>query len=171
MENALPKYIFDCVEDITVDELKKMGVRGVGIDLDNTTVHDAGYTAKKEILGWFENTLAAGIKIVIITNTYHARALYFSKKFKVPYYALANKPSPKKLIKAAKRYNIPIENFAMIGDQLFTDVLCANNCGAVSVWVRPFMREKMFAKKFAKRRAKEKELCEKYGIEYKEIRE
>lgn len=169
MERAMPKYIFDRIEDITVDDLKKMGAEAVGIDLDNTTVTDASYRAKDGINDWIESVRSSGIPVIIVSNTYHFRAKFFSKKFRVPYFAMSNKPKSKNIIRAAEKTDVPIEKFAMIGDQLFADVLGANNCGAISVWVRPFMKEKVFAGKFAKRRQREREFCKKHGIEYKEI--
>ena len=63
--------------------------------------------------------------------------------------------------KAAKILNVDISELAMIGDRLFTDVMGANNAGAISIKVDPFEPEKLFAEKFRKERKKEREYMEK----------
>ena len=169
MEKAMPKYIFDKITDITPEDLHKIGAAAIGIDLDNTTVYDSAYRPREGVPEWLDTMKKHGIPVIIITNTYPLRAKLISKKFGVPFLALSNKPDPKNLLLAAERIGIPIESLAMIGDQLFTDVEAANACGAIPIWVRPFMREKVFAKKFARRRQREKEFCERHGIEYKQF--
>ena len=168
--DAMPKYIYNSITEITPEELRRIGAVAVGIDLDNTTVYDSTLRPREGVLPWIRKVKAAGIPIIIISNTYPLRARWISKKFGVPYLALSNKPDPKNVVKAASQIGVPLEIFAMIGDQLFAEVEAANECGAISIWVRPFMKEKIFAKKFARRRAREKEFCEKYGIEYKEVK-
>ncbi len=164
----MPKYIYNSITEVTPDELKKIGAVAVGIDLDNTVVYDSTFRPREGVTKWLSEVKKAGFPVIIVSNTFTYRAKRLSKKFGVPYLALSNKPDPKNLIKAAMQLGVPLESFAMIGDQLFTDVEAANTCGAISVWVRPFMKEKFFAKKFARRRAREKAFCEKHGIEYRE---
>lgn len=167
MESSMPKYIFDKVTDITPEELRKMGAAAVGIDLDNTTVYDSAFRPREGVLEWLSVLKKNGFPVIIVTNTYTIRARLLSKKFGVPFLAMSKKPSPKNVIRAAEQIGVPIGSFVLIGDQIFADVVAANSCGAISVWVRPFMREKFFAKQFAKKRRREKEFCEKHGIEYK----
>lgn len=168
-EDAVPKYIYSSITDITPDELRRIGAVAVGIDLDNTTVYDSTLRPREGVMAWIRQTKEAGFPIMIVSNTYPLRARWLSKKFRVPFLALSDKPNPKNVIKAAAQLGVPLENFAMIGDQLFADIEAANRCGAISVWVRPFMREKIFAKKFARRRAREKKFCEEHGIEYEDL--
>lgn len=166
MEQALPKHIYNSITEITPEVLRGIGAQAVGIDLDNTSVYDCSYRPREGVQRWIEMIQKAGFPVIIITNTYTLRAHIIAKKFKVPYFAMSNKPDTKNVIRAAASLGVPLEHFAMIGDQLFTDVEAANNCGAISIWVRPFMKEKFFAKKFARRREREKAFCERHGIEY-----
>lgn len=169
MEKSIPKYIFDKVTDVTPEKLRKMGVAAIGIDLDNTTVYDCTFRPREGVLEWLSSIKRSGIPIIIITNTYKIRAKIIAKKFGVPFVALSKKPNPKNVIRAAEKLQVPIESFALLGDQLFADVEAANSCGAISIWIRPFMREIIFGRHFARIRESEKEYCEKHGIEYKEL--
>lgn len=156
MDNAIPRYMYNRITDIEPSDLLEMGVRAIAIDLDNTTVYDSTARPLEGVLPWLESVKQVGIRVCIVSNTYPLRARHFSKKFGVPAFSMANKPKPDKLIKAANKLGVDISEMAMIGDQLFADVLAANSCGAISIKTEPFMKEKLFAKKFRERRERER---------------
>ena len=134
-----PDYIYNKLTDITVDDVKKMGVSALAVDLDNTAVKDSSYHMKKDVIRWSNKMRKNGIKIVIVSNTFFHRALWFSYKMGwVPFVALANKPSPLALKTASKLIKTKVNSIAMIGDTLTKDILCANRAGAVSVKVENF---------------------------------
>lgn len=170
MEEALPNFCFYRITDITPEFLKENNIKGIGIDLDNTTVYDSSYIALRGVKEWIKSIKAADIPIIIITNTYPIRAVFFSKKFGVPYISLSNKPHTKNVKRAAEKLGVNIHEFALIGDMLFYDVKAANRSGAVSIKVEPFSRHKTFKKKNAKRRAKETAFIEEHKQEYPKIR-
>lgn len=141
--DAKPKFLFDCLTDITIDDLKKMGVRLVAIDLDNTSVYDCSVTPIKGVKEWVKKVKKAGFKIAIISNTFSLRAKFVGKIFNCASYGPAAKPDTKMFFKAVKDAGIEIHEMALIGDRIFTDVLGANSCGAVSVYVKPYKKEMM----------------------------
>jgi HAD superfamily phosphatase (TIGR01668 family) len=51
----------------------------------------------------------------------------------------AAKPSRRKLKKAAEAMNLPVEQVAMVGDRLFTDVLAGNRLGMFTILVEPMI--------------------------------
>jgi hypothetical protein len=51
----------------------------------------------------------------------------------------ARKPSRRKLKKAAEAMNLPVEQVAMVGDRLFTDVLAGNRLGMFTILVEPMV--------------------------------
>lgn len=139
--NAKPKYIFDRLVDITIEDLKKMGVKAVAIDLDNTSVYDFTLTPFKGVKKWTERVRKSGFKLCIISNSFNARAKFMGKVFCCEAFAPAKKPDIKCIVAAAKSAGVKISELALIGDRLFTDVLGANDCGAVSVYVKPYKKE------------------------------
>ncbi len=139
--NATPNYLFDRLVDITVDDLKKMRVKTVAIDLDNTSVYDCTITPLKGVRKWLRKVKEAGFNVVIISNSFELRAKVMGKMFGCLSFGPAEKPDTKMMLLAAERTGVDISEMALIGDRLFTDVVGANNCGAVSVYVKPYRKE------------------------------
>ncbi len=141
--NAKPRFMFECLTDITVDNLKEMGIKLIAIDLDNTSVYDCTFTPIKGVKSWLENVKKEGFKIAIISNSFSLRAKIFGKIFGCVAYGSADKPDSKMLVRAASDAGVKIHEMALIGDRIFTDVMGANSCGAVSVYVKPYKKEIM----------------------------
>lgn len=115
---AKPDYLYNKITDITVDDVKKMGVSALAVDLDNTAVKDSSYHMGKDMIRWSHKMRENGIKIIIVSNTFFHRALWFSYKLDwVPFVALANKPSPLALKTAAMLLKTKVNSIAMIGDR------------------------------------------------------
>ena len=164
--NSTPKYFYDCITDITPEDIKRMGGKAVGIDLDNTTVYDSTLQLFKGVKKWLHDIQQAGLPIVIVTNTYGIRAKLIARKMgKLPYIYDANKPEKACFIKACEMAGgVKMNEFVMIGDQLFTDVQGANNAGAISVRVKYKAREVVLFPYFISIRKKEKIYLESKGL-------
>lgn len=141
--NAYPDYNFQRVEDITPEDIRKMGAKAVAVDLDDTTVKDASFHLPRSSRAWAKDMQDAGIPVIIVTNTYPIRAYILSIKMgRVPYISFARKPHSRPIRKAAEKLGLKPEEIAMIGDTLFKDMLAANRAGAISVKVEPRRRRK-----------------------------
>ena len=140
--NSTPRYFFDKITDITPKDIFDMGGKAVGIDLDNTSVYDSTLNLFPGVSSWLEEITAAGIPVVIITNTYNIRAKIIAKKMNcIPFIANADKPDTKCFQKACEITGAEMSELVMIGDQLFTDIQGANEAGAISVRVKYKTRE------------------------------
>lgn len=141
----MPKYRFKCVLDITADDLKKMGAKAVGLDIDNTVAPDGTFKYVDGIREWVKKIQDAGFPIIIISNGTLMRVVPISKYLGgLPYVHLSRKPSPNGLKKAAKRMGVDITELAMVGDQLFSDIEAANRCGAIPVRVDPLPAKSLY---------------------------
>ena len=65
---------------------------------------------------------------------------------------------------AAQKMGVKIHEMALIGDRLFTDILGANNSGAVSVYVKPYKKEIMIPRYWKKARQDEIDYLKKINI-------
>ena len=164
--NSTPKYFYDSITDISPADIIKMGGKAIGIDLDNTTVYDSTLQLFKGVSKWLEDMKKAGIPIIIVTNTYNIRAKLIAKKMgNLPFISDANKPEKACFIKACEMAGgIKLNEFVMIGDQLFTDIQGANNVGAISVRVKYKAREVVLFPYFISIRKKEKLYLESKGL-------
>jgi HAD superfamily phosphatase (TIGR01668 family) len=96
----------------------------------------------------------AGIKLMIISNAMPRRPKIVAKMLNLPYIANAKKPKSHTLIKGAEMMGVKINEFAMVGDQIFADVMAANNCGAIAILVDPLPGKTRFPIFYATRRRK-----------------
>ena len=92
----------------------------------------------KGTIEWVNELKKNGIKFFIVTNTNKKKKVEeISKKLEIKYIYFAKKPLKSGLIKAKKRLQEKPENIAVVGDQLFTDVLGGNRCKMFSILVDP----------------------------------
>lgn len=162
--NATPNFLFDCLTDITVDNLREMNVKVVAIDLDNTSVYDCTIIPILGVKKWIKKVKNAGFKVLIISNSFALRAKVMGKMFDCPSYGPAEKPDTKTILLAAKEAGVAISEMALIGDRLFTDIVGANNSGAVSVYVKPYRKEWMIPFYWKKARQDEVDYLKKINV-------
>ena len=103
MENELmPKYRFHSVLDVTPEDIRKMGARAIGLDIDNTIAPDGTFKFLKGVEHWLDTMRKAGIPVIIISNGTVFRVGPIAKKFGLPYVCVAAKPKPKGLLRARR---------------------------------------------------------------------
>ena len=154
MDDIIQKLIeFDrqCVEkvelakkksDIDFDTLYAKGKKVILFDLDNTiaSYEDVKPNSKQLMLN--EKLTKMGYKIYIISNNRIKRVKEFVEMFKVnDYLTLARKPFTKRVCAFIKRNNLNKDEIVMIGDQLLTDIVCANKIGVTNILVKSISRK------------------------------
>ena len=77
----------------------------------------------------------------IVSNNTNKRVAPLAKKLGLPFTANGCKPLTFGISKAIKIMGVPKKQVAVVGDQIFTDVIAGNIKGAVSVLVEPFHME------------------------------
>ncbi len=154
MVSPMPKYRYKSVLDISIDDLKKMGAKAVALDIDNTICNDGKTDYIDGLEDWLKAIQDGGIKIMIISNAMPRRPKILSKKLNLPYIAKAKKPKPHTLIKGADMLGVKINELAMVGDQIFADIMSANACGAIPILVDSLEGKTRFPVFYAVRRKK-----------------
>ncbi len=156
MVSPMPKYRFKSVLDITVEDLNKMGARAVALDIDNTICNDGRDNVIDGLESWLKDVQESGIKVMIISNAIGKRPRKVAESLGLAHLSFARKPKVEKLLQGAKLMGVKIGEMAMVGDQIFADVLAANTCGAISVLVDALEGKTRFPIFYANRRRKEK---------------
>ena len=90
---------------------------------------------------WLEQMKAAGIKLMIVSNNTRKRVSPFAASLGLPFVSLACKPLPWGIRKAARQLGVSRREFALVGDQLFTDRLGGALAGVPVLVVRPMAPE------------------------------
>lgn len=155
IERFYPKHKVERIQDIKPNMLGGNKIKGVILDIDNTLVAEHVAEPDNGVVEWIEGLKRAGLKVCIVSNASQKRVLKFNERLKVCAIHNASKPSKKGFIKAAGLMNIKIQETAVIGDQIFTDIYGGNRLNMFTILVKPidpreifFVRVKRIAEKF-----------------------
>lgn len=127
---------------VTPHLIKQHGLRGLVLDVDETIVPIREAETTPEVRNWFAN-LRAQVPIWLVSNNLNEpRIRRIAQSLNAPYITGAGKPSRRKLRQATEAMQLPIEQIAMVGDRLFTDVLAGNRLGMFTILVEPMVYPK-----------------------------
>lgn len=132
-------------EEITAAFLQTQGVRGILLDIDNTLLAWSERTLSEETRRWALGLLDSGIAIVLISNNRPRKVAHVAGQLGVPWVANARKPFSVGIRKGMRLLGVTPAETALIGDQLFTDVLGGNRLGLLTIWVRARSRREFLA--------------------------
>lgn len=133
--------VFRRITDIDIEFLRNNNIETLLLDVDNTLSTHHGTVLVDGLTEWLAEMQENGIKLVVVSNSKNFRIEPFAGKIGLPFVSLACKPLPKGYRKAVKMMNADKKTTAIIGDQIFTDVLGANLYGIRSLLVRPVKLE------------------------------
>ncbi len=132
-----PDFYFPRITDIPVEFFLKNGIEGVALDIDNTLAEDGAPDVPAQVRDWIEEVRQAGIEMVIVSNNRKIRVSPFAKDAGLPFLYEVGKPSTKKRHEVLAILGVRPKAVAMVGDQIFTDILFAKRCGFRSVLLDP----------------------------------
>lgn len=136
-----PTYVFDKVGDITPEFLKRKGIKGLILDLDNTLTTHNNPVPPQSSLDWLDTMKKVGIKLMIVSNNHPPRVTPFAEQLGLEFEAEGKKPLTFGYTRAIRRMGLQNRNVAAVGDQIFTDVLGSNLKGIRSLFVFPIEPE------------------------------
>lgn len=145
---------FRKASDITPQKLKELGIKGLILDLDNTlTTHDNPVPADG-ILEWLDYMKKNNIRLMIVSNNHPPRVKPFADMLGLDFVSEGRKPLTKGFREASQKMNLPKNQLAAVGDQIYTDVLGANLYGIKMLYVQPIEHEKTNFFKFKRKMEK-----------------
>ncbi len=145
---------FRKASDITPQKLKELGIKGLILDLDNTlTTHD-NPVPSDGILEWLDCMKKNNIRLMIVSNNHPPRVKPFADMLGLDFVSEGRKPLTKGFREASQKMNLPKNQLAAVGDQIYTDVLGANLYGIKMLYVQPIEHEKTNFFKFKRKMEK-----------------
>lgn len=136
-----PDAVFCRITSITPEYLRSRGIRALVLDIDNTlTTHD-NPELPPPVEAWLRARQAEGFLFAVSSNNSEARVAPFAQKIGVQWVSNAAKPLPRGFRRAQLQFGVPKSQMALIGDQLFTDVLGARLFGIPALLVEPMARD------------------------------
>ena len=155
-----PKEYFNSVKDISINFLKNNNINGLILDVDNTLI-SLDKVMPKGVLDWAKNMKNNGIKICILSNSNKINKVEaVAKMLEVPYIFFGKKPLKTGFLRAKDILKLKEENIAVVGDQIFTDIIGANRCNMFSILVKPIEEKDYLITKI--KRPLEKFIIKKY---------
>ena len=134
----VPDYYYDTVYEVTPELLKKHGIKGLILDIDNTLVPYEIPEPTDENVAWLTLMHENGIKTAFVSNNHKDRVELYNKELGCPAFYDSGKPFKKACKRVLDAMGISADEAAIIGDQVFTDVLCGRNAGLkLAILVKP----------------------------------
>lgn len=132
-----PNQFVEDIYHINLKQLAEKGIRGIIADLDNTLVPWNDNELFPEVLEWIKEVKDRGFKVCIVSNNHSERGDDLAKALNVPAIWRAVKPRRGSFRRALRIMDLKPAKVAVVGDQIFTDILGGNRLGLHTILVRP----------------------------------
>lgn len=136
-----PKIKLERITDITPEILNKYNINSLILDVDNTLSTHHGDILTEGLEDWLAEMSKNDIKLMVLSNSKEARVKPFAEKINLPFISLGLKPLPFGYCRALKAMDSKRKNTAIVGDQIFTDVLGGNTVGVKTILLTPILLE------------------------------
>jgi len=117
--------------------LAACGIRGLLLDVDCTLMPHGQWDVAPDVRSWLEALQATGMALCLVTNARRRRSEHISELLSLPCVSRAAKPLPWRTRRALEELGVPPEQVALVGDQIFTDVLVGKLLGIRTILVKP----------------------------------
>lgn len=141
LKRFIPFAHAESIFEIDLSFYGKLGIKYVFADLDNTLDSYKQATPLERAKNLKRELERNGIELIIVSNNTGSRVQKYSKELGVRHFSSLAKPFSFKIKKIMKRANIKPESVVMIGDQIVTDISCANGAKIKSVLTEKLVPE------------------------------
>lgn len=145
-----PRLYVNSILDIPLKRLRELNIRAFILDLDNTVTEWNSREVRKEISQWFMLIKQEGFEACILSNNGEERVLAVAENLDIPYVYRAQKPRRGGYYRAMSIMGVTARETAVVGDQIFTDVLGGNRAGLFTILVRPIARKEFMGTKISR---------------------
>ena len=139
MENYIPDIYMKSVYSIDYDMLVKRGIKCILLDLDNTLVPLTTKEPNKNLKELIDSIKLKLIPI-IFTNSNEKRIKPFLEQLNIDGYYNAYQSFNKKIEEILKKYNLSINELAIVGSRLLTEIYLGNMEGITTIYVNPISK-------------------------------
>jgi len=146
-----PVEYHQSIYEIDFERLRARGIRGLIFDLDNTLVEWQGMTPGGDLAAFLERIRRLGFEVCIVSNNHPERVEGFSLKFGIPSIGNAGKPRRRAFRAALELLGTSVHQTAVIGDQVFTDILGGNRLGLYTILVVPINKREFIGTRLVRR--------------------
>lgn len=141
MQNLRPDFEAELTR-LPLSQLKHLGIRALAFDLDNTLAHSRTRSLAAHTVAYLEHLHSCGYKLLLASNALTDLAWLATtvNATVVPATILSRKPLKGYFRRLVRLAGCRPGEVAMIGDNIFTDILGANRSGLISIRIKPDTR-------------------------------
>ena len=122
-------------------ELQKKGINSLFLDVDGTLVNRKSNMIPKAVKNWIIESKKLFTLYLLSNNPSKKRIAKIAKELNLRYKCNASKPRKKVTFSAIKELGCDLNNIAIIGDRIFTDIIVGNRCNIKTILVKRLNRD------------------------------
>lgn len=156
MEKYIPDMYQESIFKVNFDKLKDIGIKTILFDLDNTLV---GYKEKEpsaDVKNLIKELKEKGFDLIIYSNGSKKRVNSTKNILDIDGFYRVQKPLKKEFMSFIENHKLNINEVAIIGDQMMTDILGGNRAGITTILVNPISNSEPIWTKFNRHFEKKK---------------
>ena len=132
-----PHWRLSSVLELRAADLRRRGLDGLLLDLDCTLKDYRAEVLDPAVLAWAAALRAEGIRLCLLSNGRPAKVGAFAAALGIPGVSRAFKPLPFGCRAALRALGLDRTRAALVGDQIFADVLAGRLAGLTTILVPP----------------------------------
>ena len=142
-----PDVYVDSLPAVDLVDLQRRQIEALLLDLDNTLVPWRSHDISPAVAQWVSQA-CQGMKVCIVSNSRTPKRLEkLAGQLGISFVKRGAKPRRVGFRDALKLLGVEPSKAAVIGDQVFTDILGGNRLGARTILVRPIHRREFIGTK------------------------
>lgn len=136
-----PDIKLDRITELTPQMLCRRGISALILDVDNTLSTHHGQQLTAGLEEWLDRMRENGVRLTVLSNSTTRRLAPFAERIGLDFIALGLKPLPFGYLRALRRLGAGRRETAIVGDQIFTDLLGGKLTGIKTVLLTPIQPE------------------------------
>lgn len=136
-----PDLLVGSVLELDAARVRRLGLESLLLDVDSTLKSYRSERVAPEVSQWLERLRAEGIGLCLISNGRASRIRRLARAIGLPVVCLAAKPLPFGCRRALRQMGFDPRRTAMVGDQIFADVMAGRLANLYCILVRPIAPE------------------------------
>jgi HAD superfamily phosphatase (TIGR01668 family) len=144
LEKFIPDIYQKSIYTVDYKKLKSCGIKCIIFDVDNTLAPISMVKPTRKVKDLIEKLKGMGFRVLIMSNSNKKRLTPFKEMLEIDCAASAKKPLGFKFKKILKHYKLKVNEVAIIGDQLVTDIFGGNKVGITTILVNPISSKDRF---------------------------
>ncbi|MBN1911368.1 MAG: YqeG family HAD IIIA-type phosphatase [Pirellulales bacterium] len=129
------------VQELRPERLESLRLEALLLDVDCTLKPYRDEEVGPEVAAWLDELCAAGVRLCLVSNGRGPRIERFAGRLGLPFVAKACKPFPFGCREGVKKLGSDPTRTAMVGDQLFADIMAGRLAGLFTILVTPLHPE------------------------------